>query len=97
MIQSSLDSSGVRETVRTIAKQAHYLDVTVHTKQEPAAARHASIEDALALLLSGGAVAIRLSYRVDDDAWSDTLTRAADGFRLLRVRRPLAGWMLGGE
>jgi hypothetical protein len=99
MIDSSMDASAMREALARIAKQADFLDVTVHAgRGVERTSFHASIEEAYALLLSGAALAVKLSYRVADLAWSDTLTPAKDGFRLLRVRRASGGgWALGGE
>ena len=98
MIESSLDASSVKEALGRIAKQADFLDVVVHAgRGSQQRSYHASIDDACTALLSGRALAVKLSYRVADSAWSDTLTPAAQGFRLLRVERTLGGWSLGGD
>jgi hypothetical protein len=98
MIVSSLDASSVKEALSRIGKQADYLDVIVHAGRGiQRRSYHASIDEACSALLSGGALAVMLSYRVADFAWSDTLTPATRGFRLLRVQRALGGWPLGGD
>lgn len=98
MIDSSLDTSSMREALARIANQADFLDVIVHTGRGiQRSSYRASIDEACSALISGGALAVKLSYRVADTAWSDTLTPAVQGFRLLRVKRPLGGWALGGE
>jgi hypothetical protein len=98
MIDASLDSSGVRDTLSSIEQSADYLDVTIHAQSSAGAgAYRASVEDALNALLGGSAVAVRLTYRVDRTAWSATLTRGMRGFRLLRVPRAMSGWAVAGD
>lgn len=95
MIDKPLDETGMAAMFRSIRADADYLDVTVH--EGPLDRVRASIDDALAALSSGRAVAVRLSYRIRESAWSDTLTRADRGFRLLRVSRACLGYSAHGE
>jgi hypothetical protein len=95
MIGTALDETGMAAMVRSIRADADYLDVTVHGGALGRA--RASIDEALAALSSGTAIAVRLSYRIRESAWSDTLTRAERGFRLLRVGRASLGYSAHGE
>jgi hypothetical protein len=95
MIDASLDASAIKETLASIANGADFLDVTLHgTSVAPG---HVSIDEAFSALLSGDAVAVRLSYRIRESAWSAILTRAKTGFRLLRVPRAASGYSGHGE
>lgn len=94
----ALDAHGLSAALTAISERADYLDVFVRVSTPAgAASRRVSLDDARALLSSGKAVALQLSYRVNDTNWSDTVTRTEDGFRLLRVPRSLGGYSLGGE
>jgi hypothetical protein len=95
MIDAALDPADLRETLASIADGADYLDVTVH--RNDLGVVRASMAEAVAALSSGEAIAVRLSYRMRDYAWSDTLTRTTSGFRLLRVPRSFGGYPIGGE
>ena len=95
MLDAALDSCALREVLASIKDGADYLTVTVHGPERRAG--HVSIDEAFAALLSGEAVAVRLSYRIDENTWFDTLMRAPEGFRLLRVSRPGSGYVMPGE
>ncbi len=97
MIDASLDRADIEDTLAAIARQADYLDVTWHALDAEPRAHRASVAEACSALLTGRAAAVKLSYRVADAAWCDTVMPAGKHYRWLRVRRTLAGWLLGRD
>ena len=91
-----LDAAGVRQAIGTVAKRASYLDVAVQP-QKGAARRRAALGEATEALLAGRAEAVQLRYRARDGAWSDTVTRAGNRYRLLRVSRGPGSGVVGTE
>ena len=96
LIDLLLDAAGVRQAVGTVAKRAKYLDVAIQPERG-GARRRAALGEATEALLGGRAAAVQLRYRARDGAWSDTLTRAGNRYRLLRVSRGAGPGVVGSE
>lgn len=83
---ADLDPARLRDLATDVAALGEELEVRVKRREgyvDPEARR--GLDDAVAELLSGGAMAVQLRYRFDGRIYWDTLLAMPHGFRLVRT------------
>ncbi len=86
--QERIDADTVRALFHDVAACAELLEVIL--KGAPAAraeARHSTLEQARALLLSGAVRGVQIRYIHEGVEWWDTVLAMHSGFRLVRIRQ----------
>lgn len=88
LVRKRLDDAGVEAHFAEVAAQGQALELRV----KDAAAHYSSataeqLHDAGLRLRQGAIAAVQLRFFRDGDWWCDTVMRAADGYRLVRMRQ----------
>jgi len=87
LVRKRLDADGLVSHLRSLAAQATEIEIRV--KGESARTSDATTDSLDAVghkLVTGEIAAVQIRFFENDDWWSDTLLRAKDGFRLVRMR-----------
>ncbi len=88
LLRKRLDELGVRAHFDALAGQASAVEIRV----KGAATDHSSLAstelaDAARSLVAGEIVAVQIRFHQDGAWWCDTVMRAGDGFRLVRMHQ----------
>ncbi len=79
----SLDDAGLDALSADLTTLAEDLEVRV--KATPGHSAPGDLRDALDALRAGAARAVQVSYRYQGRPWIDTILRAPDGWRVVRI------------
>jgi hypothetical protein len=87
LVRKRLDEAGLAAHFAWLAAEAKAIEIRV--KGAPTAYSEAatSLDDTARRLAAGELLAVQVQYFHDDCWWSDTLLRAKDGYRLVRMRQ----------
>lgn len=88
--QGHLDEAALGAYAADLAALAGPIQVSVKSAERAYVdeALQPSVEEALAALAAGRVRAVQLRYRHETVSWTDTLFRAAGGYRLVRMQAP---------
>ncbi len=87
LLRKRLDDAGVEAHLRSLAAQAQQIEIRIKGAIDRYSdATTDTLEAVGRRLVAGEVVAIQIRFFQDDDWWSDTVMRADDGFRLVRMR-----------
>jgi len=87
LVRKRLDAGGLIAHLQELAARATSLEVRVQGEAARTSDATAEPLDMLARrLVTGELVAVQIRFCLDDTWWSDTVLRARDGFRLVRMR-----------
>jgi len=87
LVRKRLDPEGLVSHLRALA--AHATEIEIRVKGVLARSSDATTDSLDAVgrqLVTGEIAAVQIRFFENDDWWSDTLLRAKDGFRLVRMR-----------
>jgi hypothetical protein len=87
LVRKRLDGDGLEAHLRSLVATAQNVELRI--KGEVARYSEAtteSLEDVGRRLLAGDVVAVQIRFFEDGAWWSDTLMKAKDGYRLVRMR-----------
>lgn len=88
LVRKRLDDAGVAAHFKWLASQAQAIEIRI--KGAVAGYSEATteqLEDAGRRLRAGEIVAVQIRFLQGDDWWCDTLMRAGESFRLVRMRQ----------
>ena len=86
LVRKKLDADGVAAHLRSVAEQGQALEIRVKGAVDHYSEATTDALDAVGRrLVAGEIVALQIRFFQDDAWWSDTVMRADDGFRLVRM------------
>ena len=88
LVRKRLDDAGVEAHLASVANHGQAIELLI----KEGAARHSDasaeqLEEAGRRLRAGEIAAVQIRYFQDDDWWCDTVMRAGDSYRLVRMRQ----------
>jgi hypothetical protein len=88
LIRKRLDDTGLAEHFASLAAEAKVVEIRI----KGAAAGYSeaatgSLQEAARRLAAGEISAVQIQFLSGEQWWTDTVMRAADGFRLVRMRQ----------
>ena len=87
LARQRLDAAAVVEHLRDLAQRATHVEVRIKDVAAQTSAATTEPLDSLARRLAAGEIAaLQVRFVLDGTWWSDTLLRAANSFRLVRMR-----------
>jgi hypothetical protein len=87
LARQRLDAAGVTEHLRDLAQRATQIEARIKDTAAQTSAATSEPLDALARrLVTGDITGLQVRFFLDDAWWSDTILRAPDSFRLVRMR-----------
>ena len=88
LVRKKLDAAGVEAHVAELAARARSIEIRI----KGAAARYSEatteqLDEVARRLRAGEIAAVQIHFFADDDWWCDTIMRAGDAFRLVRMKQ----------
>ncbi|MGE5186726.1 MAG: hypothetical protein ACM31C_31950 [Acidobacteriota bacterium] len=91
LVRKRLDADEVAAHLRSLAEHAQQIEIRIKGAIDRYSdATTDALDEVGRRLVAGEIVAIQIRFFQDDAWWTDTVMRAAEGFRLVRMREDVA-------